>query len=84
MRILSLPKYNMTLREWQQIFISLFAITIFGIILYDGCTVVKADNAAANKIYEQCTSICYPNPVYDYRLGPNEECRCNTGIEYRK
>jgi hypothetical protein len=83
-KIFSLPKYQIDLKEWGQIIATLIFIIIVCGVLYDGCVAIRNDDMKAQHIYEQCTPVCYPNPVFDWRLTPDGECRCNTTIEYRK
>jgi hypothetical protein len=81
MRILSLPKYNMSWEEW-------FLVIMTIVLLFGAAAAIRDCKNMEDKwkaAEEQCASICYPNPVASHHLTvPNNECICNTQIEYRK
>lgn len=84
MKIFSLPKYNMTAKQWGEILTWIITIIILGCMMHDCTVALRADNARVAHEYEVCQPVCYPHPVTGNRMTHDGQCICNSSVEYRK
>jgi hypothetical protein len=84
MKIFSLPKYNMTGKQWLEVLTWTISI-IIGLCVLRDCTVaLKHDQEQVQQEYDTCRPVCYPHPVTGNRITKDGECICNSGVEYKK
>ena len=84
MRILSLPKYQMTLKEWLRLG-SWFTIALLSLVLlYDSCHKIYMDDLKLEEQYRRCHEVCFPHPVAPKPMTAEGLCICNNSLEYKK